>query len=828
MSARKRFKQSKLTSFLAVNDEESHSVHQTGASTAGNRSGSADNDSLGSGDGNVNFEKMTTAGTSTGNSMTPQVTIENNDIGQLFSASGGPGPKHVKDDAKAFFLNNAFVPFELEKDWTWPSASAPNGKVRRLASQHFKDYPFLTYSKLHCGLYCKYCVFFSSSGIGKNAKEPGVLINRSFNNWNKITGSTSAVVRHAATANHMASVTFATNFLHCYSNPADTIAIQIDSSRERLRQANRLFMKPIVGIIKIMAQMGISFRGHRDDGTLEMPDSIDDVTTGSGNFRSMLQLVAVGNSDLKEHLQSTSKNTSNKYISKTTQNEIICCIGRVIQSKISSEAREAGMYSLMCDETTDVAGLSQISVCIRYVDTHENKPEIKERLLNVVEADGLDAVSLKMSIFNVLRKCSIDPQKMVGQGYDGASAMSGEFRGVQALVRDEVPHAMYVHCVCHVLNLALCKSSEVPEVRNCFGTLSSIATFFNDSPHKRNKQLHNSIAAVIPDCKKSRLLNLCKTRWVEKHNAVITFCEFYPAICHSLSIIATWRDNAASKAENYLASVRSTKFVIALVTSSHVMGGTKSLFVSLQSSDKDLGEAVSLTESVTHLLSSWRNDFDTLSKWIDEAEGLLGEQLTLPCGHRLTSEENDVNKAIRDFYRKIIILPFLDNLLAELNFRFNAHSKSAFAFSKLLPVNIPNVKGGDFVCLIEKMKEIAQSFWRFVDLGGSLSDELELWKTTCSQLTVRPETALHSLSLCNSLHFPTVHALLKIFSTIPISSCSAERSFSAMKLLKTKIRSCMGETRMSSLLIAYCTKDVPVTSDEILDEFAKSDRKILL
>ena len=81
MSARKRFKQSKLTSFLAVNDEESHSVHQTGASTAGNRSGSADNDSLGSGDGNVNFEKMTTAGTSTGNSMTPQVTIENNDIG---------------------------------------------------------------------------------------------------------------------------------------------------------------------------------------------------------------------------------------------------------------------------------------------------------------------------------------------------------------------------------------------------------------------------------------------------------------------------------------------------------------------------------------------------------------------------------------------------------------------------------------------------------------------------------------------------------------------------------------------------------------------------
>ena len=61
---------------------------------------------------------------------------------------------------------------------------------------------------------------------------------------------------------------------------------------------------------------------------------------------------------------------------------------------------------------------------------------------------------------------------------------------------------------------------------------------------------------------------------------------------------------------------------------------------------------MSLIQFVTQLLSSWRNDFDTLNKWIDEAECLLGEQLTFPRGHRLTLEENDVNKAIRDFYRK--------------------------------------------------------------------------------------------------------------------------------------------------------------------------------
>ena len=102
------------------------------------------------------------------------------------------------------------------------------------------------------------------------------------------------------------------------------------------------------------------------------------------------------------------------------------------------------MYSLMCDETTDVAEFYQISVCIRYVNTNENESTIKEILLDMlVEADGLDAVSLKMSLYNVLRKCNINSQKMVGQGYDGSSAMSGDFRGVQALVRNEVPHSMH-------------------------------------------------------------------------------------------------------------------------------------------------------------------------------------------------------------------------------------------------------------------------------------------------------------------------------------------------------------------------------------------------
>lgn len=36
--------------------------------------------------------------------------------------------------------------------------------------------------------------------------------------------------------------------------------------------------------------------------------------------------------------------------------------------------------------------------------------------------------------------------------------MRGEFNGVQALMREKIPHAIYVHCYAHKLNLVLVKS----------------------------------------------------------------------------------------------------------------------------------------------------------------------------------------------------------------------------------------------------------------------------------------------------------------------------------------------------------------------------------
>jgi len=72
------------------------------------------------------------------------------------------------------------------------------------------------------------------------------------------------------------------------------------------------------------------------------------------------------------------------------------------------------------------------------------------------------------------------------------------FRGVQKFVTDKAPRALYVHCAAHSLNLAIGKSCDVPALRNCIGSVSSVANFFRASP-KRVDVLKKTIEHLIPD-----------------------------------------------------------------------------------------------------------------------------------------------------------------------------------------------------------------------------------------------------------------------------------------------------------------------------------------
>lgn len=70
---------------------------------------------------------------------------------------------------------------------------------------------------------------------------------------------------------------------------------------------------------------------------------------------------------------------------------------------------------------------------------------------------------------------------------------------------------------------------------------------------------------------------------------------------------------------------------------------------------------------------------------------------------------------------------------------------------------------------------------------------------------------------------PEMTKLVKLALTVPVTSCSSERSFSGLRRLKTYLRSTMGQARLTHVAVLNTHKDVSRNwnLDVITDEFIK-------
>jgi len=80
---------------------------------------------------------------------------------------------------------------------------------------------------------------------------------------------------------------------------------------------------------------------------------------------------------------------------------------------------------------------------------------IKERALGVFAMHDVTAEALFNFILAKMKTLGLEAMNCVGQCYNGANVMSGTANGVQARIRNEVPHALYMHCYAHRMNLVL-------------------------------------------------------------------------------------------------------------------------------------------------------------------------------------------------------------------------------------------------------------------------------------------------------------------------------------------------------------------------------------
>jgi len=101
------------------------------------------------------------------------------------------------------------------------------------------------------------------------------------------------------------------------------------------------------------------------------------------------------------------------------------------------------------------------------------------------------------------------------------------------------------------------------------------------------------------------------------------------------------------------------------------------------------------------------------------------------------------------------------------------------------------------------------------------NDEFELWKQRWHAAAEPPKTALGAYTACSASLYQNLSVLLQVLVTLPVTTATAERSFSTLKRLKTYLRSSIRDERLTSLaLIHVHAQTTPVEPVEVVDKFA--------
>lgn len=93
-------------------------------------------------------------------------------------------------------------------------------------------------------------------------------------------------------------------------------------------------------------------------------------------------------------------------------------------------------------------------------------------------------------------------------------------------------------------------------------------------------------------------------------------------------------------------------------------------------------------------------------------------------------------------------------------------------------------------------------------------------------MELQPQNAIDAYLICNGTVFPIIKQLLKILATLPVTTCTSERSFSTLRRLKTFLRNTMLEDRLNGLALLHVHRDVSVTPDEVLNKLSEKNRRL--
>ena len=434
-----------------------------------------------------------------------------------------------------------------------------------------------------------------------------------------------------------------------------------------------------------------------------------------------------------------------KGTSSTIQNELLDCMYEVYRCEVTKQLGDTQFVAVQADETTDASCKSRTVIVLRYMVDNS----VTERFLEFIEVEDKSAIGLSTAIKQALEPLGLT-EKLIAQTYDVAVAMSGSVGGVQTLMKESYPNAIFVHCYAHQLDLTMQQvcASRISELRVFFADLAGFTSFFSASPNF-----------------KSRTVNVL---W-----------ETREEVLESLDNIRTqpgWDRVSVSEAYGLSMHLRDRAFLQLLEFFAKVMPEVDVLYSKLQKREID-------ASGVNRAVENFKENVKEIRARADE----IGNQASKGPG---TAKRRKTNTPA-------VMKEACDTMIAQVEDRFSKSDHliaAQLVDCSLFPKFVRSFPEAQLACAIK--------LWPTALMNeGKLQTELAL---------LYGHTELHTgksaLSLFQAIHENNLQealsetcTLLSIIITTPMTSAESDRNCSTLKRIQTFTRNTMGQQRLNAL-----------------------------
>ncbi|XP_065643076.1 zinc finger MYM-type protein 1-like [Hydra vulgaris] len=603
----------------------------------------------------------------------------------------------------------------------------------------------------------------------------GFVIN-GFNNWKK---AHEKFCRHEASHFHRAA-----NEMILTSTSDSTVSSKFSTQHLQDMKDARKALDHIFSSLIFLGCQGLAIRGK---------------TKESSNLFQLLELRSMDVPVLKKWMNRPEKY---KWISPDVTNEIVLDISLVIQRELSNTIKKRDFFGFMMDESSDITGKEQVSISFRTVD---DEFQINEDFCGFYETATTKSKDLFLIIKDVLLRSNLRLENCRGQCYDGAAAMSSEIAGLQKLVLQQESRALYVHCRAHNLNLVIQDEiKNIPDIENIKSLVQKFIAFTRGSPKRlawfsslkdqnESEDGHQNGTSFRP---------FCPTRWIMRKPSLISITSNYRSLLlEFLRIIFTILEDSS---------------------------------IQLQGSQLNFSKAESIIQTLKQILRSLRTEsrFKTLfdaatesAKIMDLDEPALPRKRKVPAkievGFRDTYyQPNDP----KEMYKNLYFIS-LDAVLVSLTDRF----ESTETTRHLTRVEEFVIGSNNTECSIDYIKNFYKDNFTnyqrlqlhrdlFIDEAMRKKVQLVDFQSALDFFRAKEQIGLRSI-------VSEIVRFVKIILVQPVSTCTAERSFSSLRRLKTFLRSTMSQERLNAVSLMITHKEITrsIKMDFLLDRFIEKN-----